>query len=80
MLIGEGGYLGPSSHLDVSLSFVGDFHDELGLSVDHVLQDRLVDTGRLFRVVMQRCRRSTYTAPKLSELDTKRYSLPSAIN
>ena len=53
MLIGEGGYLGPSSHLDVSLSFVGDFHDELGLSVDHVLQDRLVDTGRLFRMVMQ---------------------------
>ena len=53
MLIGEGRYLGPSSHLDVSLSFVGDFHDELGFRVDHVLQNRLVDTGMLFRTVMQ---------------------------
>ena len=53
MLIGEGRYLGPSSHLDVSLSFVGDFHDELGFRVDHVLQNRLVDTRMLFRTVMQ---------------------------
>ena len=34
-------------HLDVSLGLIGDLHDELSLSVDHMLQDALVDSARI---------------------------------
>ena len=68
-------------YLDVSLGFIGDFHDELGLSIYHVLQNALVDAARTMRYDRTGTRTVfTYTAPKLSELDTKRYSLPSASN
>lgn len=33
------------AYLDVSLGLVGDLHDELGLAVNHVLENVLVDTG-----------------------------------
>ena len=75
-------YVVTRRYLNVSLSLIGDFHDELSLSVDHVLQDVLVDSARAMRTMhtVDEYWVCTYTAPKLSELDTKRYSLPSAIN
>lgn len=33
-----------SSTLDIGFGFVSDLHQELGLGVDHVLEDLLVDT------------------------------------
>ena len=35
----------PRRHLDVGLGLIGDLHDELGLSVDHMLQDALIDSA-----------------------------------
>ena len=32
-----------STTLDIGLGLVSDFHDELGLSIDHVLQDLIID-------------------------------------
>ena len=67
------------STLDIRLSFVSDFHEELGTTVIHILQNALIDA----KVGFQKStwsKYATYTAPKLSELDTKRYSLPSESN
>ena len=33
------------SYLDISLSLIRHLHDELGLRVDHVLKDLVIDTG-----------------------------------
>jgi hypothetical protein len=30
-------------YLDISLGFISDFHDKLGLSVDHMLKNLLVN-------------------------------------
>ena len=38
-------------HLDVSLGLIGDLHDELSLSVDHMLQDALVDSARIMNTM-----------------------------
>jgi hypothetical protein len=72
----------PRRYLDVSLSFISNLHKELSLSVDHVLQDALVDSalGDEDDKEVDASYGCTYMAPRLSELDTKRYSLPSAIN
>jgi hypothetical protein len=32
-------------NLDVSLGFISDLHQELGLGVNHMLQDALIDTA-----------------------------------
>lgn len=66
------------SSLDVGLGLIGDFHDKLGVAVDHVLENGFVDPGVQGVSVDQYRRECTYTAPKLSELDTNKYSLPSA--
>ena len=34
---------GQRTYLNISLGLVGNFHDELGLSIDHVLQDLIID-------------------------------------
>lgn len=68
--------------LDISLGLIGDLHEEFSLGVDHVLEDPLVDTDRGGRV--NQCSSVgmflTYTAPRLSEFETNRYSFPSAIS
>ena len=70
------------TNLDIGLGLISDFHEELGIGVDHVLEDPLVDTNRGGKV--NRCLSIglflTYTAPRLSEFETNRYSFPSAIN
>lgn len=41
----------PRRHLDVGLGLIGDLHDELGLSVDHMLQDALIDPARIMNTM-----------------------------
>ena len=41
----------PRRHLDVGLGLIGDLHDELGLSVDHMLQDALIDSARIMNTM-----------------------------
>src|SRR5882762_5847587 len=67
------------TRLDISLGLVSDFHQKLGLRVYHMLQDAFVDAITTHK---QRRHQSTndlctHTAPKLSELDTNKYSFPS---
>jgi len=38
-------------HLDVSLGLIGDLHDEFGLSIDHMLQDVLVDSAWIVKTM-----------------------------
>jgi hypothetical protein len=38
-------------YLDISLGFIGNFHDVLSLSINHVLQNALVDPARVMRVI-----------------------------
>lgn len=70
------------ANLDVCLCLIGDLHYKFGLSVGHVFEDSLIDTGREGNVNQCPRRRlfPTYMAPRLSELETNRYSFPSAIN
>ena len=41
------------ANLDVRLGLIGDLHYELGLSVDHMFEDPLIDTDREAKV--KRC-------------------------
>ena len=70
---------GQRTYLDISFGLGWDLHDELGARVDHVLENLVVNTIKLnyYGTTLERIK-STYTAPKLSELEAKRYSLPSA--
>ena len=65
------------NYLDVSFGLVSYFHQKLGLRVDHVLQNTLINSGAMVNHRLPNDA-STYTAPRLSELETKRYSFPSA--
>ena len=68
-------------YLDVGLRLVRYLHEELGSTLDHVLENGLVHTVRRGQSQYERNPVIiTDTAPRLSELDTKRYSLPSAMS
>ena len=41
----------PRRHLNVGLGLIGDLHDELSLSVDHMLQDALIDSARIMNTM-----------------------------
>ena len=70
------------ANLDVGLGLISDLHEELGLAVNHVLENPLIDAGRKGKVnrSLSISLFPTYTAPRLSEFETNRYSFPSAIN
>ena len=70
------------AYLDVSLGLISDLHDKFSLGVDHVLKNLLINATDqdLSNLNLLNDHETTYTAPRLSELDTKRYSFPSAIN
>jgi hypothetical protein len=77
----ESGLKQKVDYLDISFGLIGDLHDKFSLSVDHMLKNLLINAVGCrpqYGVVVGYL--DTYTAPKLSELDTNRYSLPSAIN
>ena len=67
------------AYLHISLGLVGDFHQEFCPGVHHVLENILVNAEgmRLSIALIGYTMGVTHTAPKLSELETKRYSLPS---
>ena len=65
-------------YLNISFGLVSNFHDKLRIGVNHVLQDALIDTATSEIMLDFSTEMFTYTAPKLSELETKRYSFPSA--
>jgi hypothetical protein len=70
------------ANLDIGLGLVRDLHEEFSFSIDHVLEDPLIDTDREGKVNRRQpvSLFVTYTAPRLSEFETNRYSFPSAIN
>ena len=69
-----------NANLDISLGLVSDLHEEFSVGVNHVLEDPLIDTDMGGQPVPARWFNPTYTAPRLSEFETNRYSFPSAIN
>lgn len=66
------------STLDIRLGLISDFHQKVGLTIDHVFEDSLVDASRELDLELMKKGKNMYTAPRLSELETKRYSFPSA--
>lgn len=70
------------THFDVDLCFAGNFHYEFASGFRHVLENAWVNTTPYENrglIIFDESGITTDTAPRLSELDTKRYSFPCAI-